>query len=284
MASRTSIGLQAEGSGVNLLGASARLPGAWREAPRFAFFRHDGIYRSDGGWAVRQGSPLRGCALSSPWEGKRSAVSLESLGSVEGEFRSPQRARDGKQRPLGGYRKQAAWTDGRRVALPRKWRARQSSPYTGKPSARPAGKPGDSFVEGGFATIPCCHSCLFIPRRLGMRFFRHGGIYRSDVVQKQKPNPGAGAVPPPVGRPRTQVKERAGRFTPFSSSAMSSGRLFLEGLLASRALLRFTDTGRLTRHFRMGDHRVTFLLCQPGGHFYFAATLCHPPLEHRASK
>src|SRR5262249_5667404 len=82
-----------------------RLPGAWREAPRFAFFRHHGIYRSDGGWAVRQGSPLRGCALSSPWEGKRSAVSLESLGSVEGEFRSPQRARDGKQRPLGGYRK-----------------------------------------------------------------------------------------------------------------------------------------------------------------------------------
>jgi hypothetical protein len=32
----------------------------------------------------------------------------------------------------------------------------------------------------------------------------------------------------PVGRPRAQVKERAGRSTPFSSFAMSSGRLFLD--------------------------------------------------------
>ena len=31
---------------------------------------------------------------------------------------------------------------------------RQSSPCTGKSSARPAGKPGDFFVKGGFATIP----------------------------------------------------------------------------------------------------------------------------------
>ena len=32
---------------------------------------------------------------------------------------------------------------------------RQGSPYTGKLSARPAGKPGDFFlVEGEFATIP----------------------------------------------------------------------------------------------------------------------------------
>jgi hypothetical protein len=59
-------------------------------------------------------------------------------------------------------------------------------------------------------------------------FSRHDGIYRSDVVQNQKPNPGTGTVPPPVGRPRAQVKERAGRITPFSSSAMSSGRLFLD--------------------------------------------------------
>jgi hypothetical protein len=38
----------------------------------------------------------------------------------------------------------------------------------------------------------------------------------------------AGTVPPPVGRPRAQAKERAGRIAPFSSSAMSSGRLFLD--------------------------------------------------------
>jgi hypothetical protein len=67
-----------------------------------------------------------------------------------------------------------------------------------------------------------------IPTAIGMRFLRHGGIYRSDVVQNQKPNPEDGTVPPPAGQPRTQVKERAGRITLFSSSAMSSGRLFLD--------------------------------------------------------
>ena len=68
------------------------------------------------------------------------------------------------------------------------------------------------------------------PTAIGMRFRRHDGIYRSDVVQNktQKPNPEDGTEPPPAGQPRTQVKERAGRITPFSSSAMSSGRLFLD--------------------------------------------------------
>src|ERR1035437_2711225 len=37
-----------------------------------------------------------------------------------------------------------------------------------------------------------------------------------------------GTEPPPAGRPRAQAKERVGRTTPFSSSAMSSGRLFLD--------------------------------------------------------
>ena len=65
-----------------------------------------------------------------------------------------------------------------------------------------------------------------IPTAIGMRFRRHDGIYRSDVAQT--PNPGYGIQPPPAGRPRAQVKERVGRTTLFSSSAMSSGRLFLD--------------------------------------------------------
>ena len=76
-----------------------------------------------------------------------------------------------------------------------------------------------------------------------LRFFRHCGIYRSDVVGKTKPSqPGLG-VPPPVGRPPGSGKERHGRnYAPCSlaSSAMSSGRLFLIGLLATIARLRFT--------------------------------------------
>ena len=65
--------------------------------------------------------------------------------------------------------------------------------------------------------------------RLSLRFLRHGGIYRSDVVSKTL-RPGLG-VPPPVGRPPGSGKGRHGRsYAPRSStsSAMSSGRLFLD--------------------------------------------------------
>src|ERR1044072_2754252 len=89
------------------------------------------------------------------------------------------------------------------------------------------------IATAGFAPMP--PSALpgypggIIPTAIGMRFRRHGGIYRSDVVQvKTKTKPWVGTVPPPAGRPRAQVKERAGRITLFSSSAMSSGRLFLD--------------------------------------------------------
>ena len=83
------------------------------------------------------------------------------------------------------------------------------------------------IVTREFAPIPHTPAGLSIPMAIRMRFLRHDGIYRSDVVQT-KTKPWGGTEPPPDGRPRAQVKERAGRITPFSSSAMSSGRLFLD--------------------------------------------------------
>ena len=74
------------------------------------------------------------------------------------------------------------------------------------------------------------------PRALNLAFLRHGGIYRSDVVAKPKvkakakpkpSKPGTG-MPPPVGRHPGPVQGRDGRSAPCSSSAMSSGRLFLD--------------------------------------------------------
>ena len=67
------------------------------------------------------------------------------------------------------------------------------------------------------------------PVKSGMRFLRHDGIYRSDLVAKTIPT--WGRVPPPVSRPRDPVKGRDGRnYAPYSlaSSAMSSDRLFLD--------------------------------------------------------
>ena len=53
-------------------------------------------------------------------------------------------------------------------------------------------------------------------------FSRKSGIYRSDVDQNQNQNPGDGTDRLPMVGPETQAKERVGRTTPFSSSAMSS--------------------------------------------------------------
>jgi hypothetical protein len=58
--------------------------------------------------------------------------------------------------------------------------------------------------------------------------------------------------------------------------AMSSGRLFLNGLLASIARLRFTGTRNLTCNSASPGEKGTFLLCPHGGHFYFALTTWKP--------
>ncbi len=77
---------------------------------------------------------------------------------------------------------------------------------------------------------------------LNRRFFRHGGIYRSDVSLLLV-NLGWGAA---SRSGPCQAIGRAGKNTPFPSSAMSSGRLFLDGLLASIARLRFTGRVSIT--------------------------------------
>ena len=72
---------------------------------------------------------------------------------------------------------------------------------------------------------------------LKMRFSRHGGIYRSDV-SSHLINLGLSAA---SRSGPGQAIGRAGRNTPCPSSAMSSGWIFLDGLLASIARLRFTS-------------------------------------------
>jgi hypothetical protein len=71
-----------------------------------------------------------------------------------------------------------------------------------------------------------------------VRFFRHGGIYGSDVFPFFK----SGPTLPLSGRVRPRLSERTGKFCALPIVAMSSGRLFLNGMLASRARLRFTGT------------------------------------------
>ena len=87
---------------------------------------------------------------------------------------------------------------------------------------------------------------------LGKRFFRHRGIYRSDVSLLLVNLGQSAAVRSGPG----QALERAGRNTPCPSSAMSSGRLFLDGVLASIARLRFTGSPILKRLPTLGEQII----------------------------
>jgi hypothetical protein len=115
--------------------------------------------------------------------------------------------------------------------MPVTWRGRSAGEAKGAHNRETLQTTGRTtrigIVPREFAPIPHAPAARPIPMAIRMRFRRHDGIYRSDVVQV-KTKPWGGAVPPPAGRPRAQVQERAGRITPFSSSAMSSGRLFLD--------------------------------------------------------
>jgi hypothetical protein len=78
---------------------------------------------------------------------------------------------------------------------------------------------------------------------LSKRFIRHRGIYRSDVSSLLVNLGQSAAIRSVPG----QAIGRAGRNTPCPSSAMSSARLFLDGVLASIAHLRFTGFTTLKR-------------------------------------
>ena len=135
------------------------------------------------------------------------------------------------------------------------------------------------IVPREFAPIPHTPAGLLIPMAIRMRFLRHGGIYRSDVVQT-KTKPWGGAVPPPAGRPRAQVKERVGRTTLFSSSAMSSGRLFLDRVARQHCPSPLHRHAQITTPPRPARRKQDISTLQGIGHFYFALTLRHPGLRH----
>ena len=138
-------------------------------------------------------------------------------------------------------------------------------PITGKRSARPAGRPGDFLIakESLQRSLPRHFLMAALPNQYSgasVCVFKAGRnlSVRCGLKPNQRQNQILGRdQPPPAGRPRAQVKERVGRTTPFSSSAMSSGTGYsLIGLLASRARLRFTGTARINAG-RRGENELS---------------------------
>jgi hypothetical protein len=164
--------------------------------------------------------------------------------------------------------------DSRTTMISRQWHEGKVHPLQGNsPHDRPVSRGIFSLKENLRRSLRChwLPAPNKIPRRLDMRFLRHGGIYRSDVVQP-KPNPGTGTdCLPPVG-PATQVKERVGRTTPFSSSAMSSGRLFLEQVGRHQSLSPLHRRPQNNTHPEQHPGKDDISTLLRGRHFYFALT------------
>jgi hypothetical protein len=159
------------------------------------------------------------------------------------------------------------------------WREDESRPLPGS-AAR------DRLVSRGISCSPCsaCGDSFSATRFPPLQRSLPGpsvGVFKAwrNLSVRCGPNQNQTRgrdLPPPAGRPRTQVKERVGRTTPFSSSAMSSGRLFLDrvGRHQSPSPLHRHEQINTRPRTRQAKDDISTL---PGTrHFYFALT----PAEH----
>jgi hypothetical protein len=153
---------------------------------------------------------------------------------------------------------------------------RQSSPYTGKFSARPAGQRGGFLRSGEFATIPSRHSvgaaASTIPRRLGCVFKAWRNLSGPMGFQNQnqtlaREHTASGRSAPGQGQ-RTRREDHALSHRP----QMSSGRLFLD------RVGRHQSPSPLRRHEQINTHssvtrpKGDISTLPARGHFYFALT------------
>jgi hypothetical protein len=160
-----------------------------------------------------------------------------------------------------------------RPAIRRKWREVESSPLTGKLSARPEPvSPGSLFVKESLRRSLPRHPFSPLQRTIlrapSMRFQGRAesiGPMWFQTKTKVQTKTWAGDQPPPAGRPRYPGKRtrREDHALLIVRDEFRTGYSLI-GLLASRARLRFTGARRLTCTPQRPRLKGTFLLCQKG--------------------
>ncbi len=162
---------------------------------------------------------------------------------------------------------------GHAAARAREGQDTEQRPIQGNSTARAGWWAGICSCSGAFAPIFFCRTPFADtgkPEDLSMRFFRHGGIYQSDVGSWLRPSPsGNRRLPPTIP---TQAREHAGRTMLSLIVLMSSGRLFLDrvGRHQSPSPLHRRDQINMQSRVRASKEDILTL---PGrGHFYFALT------------
>jgi len=157
---------------------------------------------------------------------------------------------------------------------------RQSSPDTGKSSARPAGKPGDFFiVEGEFATIPSTppdSATAMITGRPVCVFKAWRNLSGPMWSSKTKPILGldraASRRSALIPGTRTRREDHALAHRP----QMSSGRLFLDRVGRHQSPSPLRRHAQTTTHFPRGHSKPERSTLPGSGTFYFALTEASP--------
>jgi hypothetical protein len=106
-------------------------------------------------------------------------------------------------------------------------------------------------------------------------FSRHGGIYRSDVAKVKVKTQNQSPEMRPTNSRRsapTPGEERVGRTTPFSSSAMSSGRIFLDRVARQHCPSPLHRRSQNNMHPAEAREKGDISTLPGRGHFYFALT------------
>ena len=150
------------------------------------------------------------------------------------------------------------------------WREVESSPDTGKHSARPRFRLAWEHLR---RSLPR-HSIPAANRLPGpsVGVFKASRDLSVRCSFESKTKSRGGNRLPPAGRPRTQAKERAGRITPFSSSAMSPGRLFLDRVARQQSPSPLHRQPEHNMHSAGGQAKGDISTLPARGHFYFALT------------
>jgi hypothetical protein len=160
---------------------------------------------------------------------------------------------------------------------------RQSSPFTGKLSARPAGKPGDFLIaKGEFATIPYSplasrsYKNTEAPQYAFFKAWRNlsGPMGLQNQKQNQNQNQTLGRDPtasrwsaPRPGK-RTRREDRA----PSHRPQMSSDRLFLDRVARQHCPSPLHRCSQINMHSSQAQAKGDVSTLPGRGHFYFALT------------
>jgi hypothetical protein len=135
------------------------------------------------------------------------------------------------------------------------------------------------IVPREFVPMPSATSSLGF-RESGIPSVRFSGMTESIAPMwfPHKNHPTGGGVPPSVGRPRAPVQGRDERNAPYPSSAMSSGRLFLDRVARQQSPSPLHRQPELNMRPAQPWRKRDISILRKGGRFYFALTVRAPRL------